>query len=82
MHQCTAQEQHRPRGAYLCPSAAGHYSQPVPDGGEYRGEVGQAEQDPEPHQRLVGCIALVGAGAWDTTGEARRMLIVGQTLSL
>lgn len=72
-----AQRKRRPRGAYLCPSSSGHYPQPVPDGGEYRGEIGQAEQDPEPHQRLVGCIALVGAGAWDTTGEARKMLICG-----
>lgn len=56
----TARQHHGPGrvttgGAYLCPGAPGHYSQPVPDGGEHGGEVCQAEQDPEPHQRLVGC---------------------------
>lgn len=81
-YRATAQARGRPRDAYLGPSAAGHYAQPVPDGGEDRGEVGQAEQDPEPHQRLVGCRVLAGAGAWDTTGEGRKKVTVGQALSL
>lgn len=68
----------QPQSAYLCPSAAEHHSQPVPDGGEHRGKVGQAEQDPEPHQRLVGWRVLSGVGAWNTPREEGKKLIWGQ----